>query len=301
MMANESGPEFIPALPPIAFELIFNAISAHPNSVPDWVIHSNHRWAQKLQLCPVEGVLSLYGLTDFYDYNYDVDRDASMWDSIMRRSQVEVGWEDCWGGTCWSDLLGYCRHAYEELSINPVLERLLETRLKGLFRMQADPCKTNAGGLTPTTQAFTAYNRGWGSNLKLGAIIGPFWISALLASNVDVTAVARHSFRLCRDNDALLKLLNSGCSLEDKNCWCGYDECQQSPFGSIEELQKFLLDAFEKCGIHPDESWWVEKEEEPNEQNISATAVDFIPQTMYDAGKQDMEVKRRKGRNVEEE
>ena len=301
MMANGSGPEFVPALPPISFELVFNAISAHPNSVPDWVMHSNHNWAQNLHLHPVETALPSWGPADFYDCNYDVDRDALVWKSLMRRSEVGVEWEDSLGDTCWSYLLGYCRHAFEKLSKNPVLESILETRMKGLLRMHANPCQTNAEGMTSTIQAFAAYERGYGSDLELGVLIGPFWISALLASNVNVTAVARHSFRLLWDNNALLRLLNFGHGLEEDLRCCGHDECHHSPFNSPEQLANFLLDAFEKCGIYPDESWWVKEEEEPDGQKSSTMAVDFTPQTMYDIGKRDMEVKRRKGRDMEEE
>ena len=290
-MTNGTTIDAMPLLPPVAFEMVLNAISACPNSVPDWVIHSNHNWSQKLQIP--------YLISDniFYDVNYNVDKDALLWESLMERSQADVRQEGPWGDTCWSELLEFCRYNDRYQLENLTLKRVFKTRVDGLLRMHADPCKTNARGVTPTIQAFTSCDL-WGTDLDLGALIGPAWLSALAASNVNVTAIARHSFQVCWDNYELLDMLNSRCNFGD-DAWCEHDECQRSPFGSIEGLQCFLLNAFAECGIYPDESWWVEGE--PGEWNISATAVDFVPRTMYDVGTQDMEVKRRKGRTVEEE
>ena len=298
-------------------------MSAHPNSVPDWVILSKQLWIHRLHLyaSPVE----LYPKTSHGIY--DVEKDASLWQSLMMRYQADVRLQDDYGDTCWSALLEMCCVYNKNHLENPVVKELFEARVKGLLKMHADPCIATAEGLTPTIQAFTAGDRIYGADLEAGALIGPSWISALAASNVDVTVVARHSFRECRANYELLGMLNYWhilrnvrlppsakyqdlhyeCQRWHYECQRLHYECQRLCnerqgllFNDVGDLEDFLLDAFEECGIYPDESWWVE-EGELSEWDTSATAVDFIPQTMYNADQQDMEVKRRKGRSLEEE
>ena len=230
---------------------------------------------------------------------YDVARDNLVWALFLKRVKADVRLEDRYGDTCWSTLVrGFCRWSRCNESVHA---RIFAARVKGLLEMHADPCMISGQGLTPTFQAFICYDSPWGIDLKWGEIIGSFWISILRASNIDVTAVARHSFRICRTNDNLLRKLHSYCGLDQRNHYqsCLHGHCAMSRFQSTKDLEDFLLDAFGKCGIYPDESWWMQGKER-NEWDMSTTSIDFIPQTMYDAEKQDMVVKRRKGRRWQE-
>ena len=298
-ITNGTNIDFIPTLPPALYEGVYNAISAHPNSVPGWVILGHRSWRHRM--CFDAWMIELYQ-TACHGF-YDVARDNLIWKIFLKRVQADVRLQDQYGDTCWSALISECGFFRWNRSNNSAHVRIFEARVKSLLEMHADPCMINGQGLTPTFQAFTSYGCPWAIDLELGEHIGVLWISILKAANIDVTAVARHSFRICRGKYGLLKSLNSHCYLDGTNVCqsCSHRHCRSllQIFRNPKDLEDFFLYAFGKCGIYADESWWMQ-EQDSDKWDMSATGIDFLPQTIYNPENQNMVVKRRKGRCSQE-
>jgi hypothetical protein len=293
-----------------SFELIFNAISAHPDSVPDWEILADMLWNTRVQFIS----LCFYNKYSQSLDTFDVAKDTALWFSSMKRLHIDVQSLDITGANCWSSFVFDFWRSSQNYH-HPTIQDVFRERVKGLIALGADPCQLNGRGITATILIVACFwsnaherwvleqdihkfptNSTW-DELEL---FGNLWISALAAANTNVNAIVRHSFRLCHKNYKLLQEVhNTHCILYD----CPEEfQFQSTPlFKEPEDLRFAILTVFKHLGIYPDESWWLNDDDKPNEWEMSATGVDFTPQTMHSKPTgEEMEIKRRKPRDFEE-
>ena len=133
------------------------------------------------------------------------------------------------------------------------------------------------------------------------------WFEALASAGVNVDAVARHSFLTCCPKtigimkelapDTAVHILEE---LKELKLDGRFKLDPGSKHYPSDLFTLYLLNAFEACGIHSNESWF--PDDDPNVYDLSATGVDFIPATRHDPARAAPQVhKRPRARRFEED
>ena len=158
-------------------------------------------------------------------------------------------------------------------------ETILDSRIDSIIKAGLDPCHGIYPSTVPPTIEMAVDWKSPDAARPLGLQV---WFNALANAGVNVSKLARHSFLSCPGD---LRFVPCNWKGSRPCCFKEKDIRNYKAIGleyprleNADDLKRYLLQAFAACGIHTDETWFSDGDQ--NVYVISATVVDFVPTTM---------------------